>query len=43
VVAKCTRYADTPREVLELITYEGGGNVYRNQSGQGAGNGGNVN
>jgi hypothetical protein len=43
VVSRCTRHRETPRQVLELITYEGGGNVYRNQSGQGAGNAGNVN
>jgi len=43
VVSRCTKYADTPREVLELVVYSGGGNVYRNQSGQGASNGGNVN
>jgi hypothetical protein len=43
VVAKCTRHDDTPRQVLELITYTGGGTVYRHQSGQGASNSGNVN
>jgi hypothetical protein len=43
VVSKCTRHSDTPRQVLELLTYTGGGTVYRNQSGQGASNAGNVN
>jgi len=43
IVSRCTRHNDTPRQVLELITYTGGGTVYRNQSGQGASNGGNVN
>lgn len=43
VVSKCTRYPETPREVTELIYYSGGGNSYRNQSGQGAGNSGNAN
>jgi hypothetical protein len=43
VVSRCTKYTDTPRQVLELISYSGGGNVYRHQSGQGASNAGNVN
>ena len=43
IVSKCTRYPETPREVTELIYYQGGGNSYRNQSGQGAGNTGNSN
>lgn len=43
VISRCTKYTDTPREVLELVKFEGGGNVYRNQSGQGAGNTGNAN
>ena len=43
VVSKCTRFPETPREVTELIYYTGGGNSYRNQSGQGAGNTGNSN
>ncbi|HTJ45779.1 MAG TPA: hypothetical protein VL463_26935 [Kofleriaceae bacterium] len=43
VISKCTRYPETPREVTELIYYTGGGNAYRNQSGQGAGNTGNSN
>jgi len=43
IVSKCTRYPETPREVTELIYYKGGGNAYRNQAGQGAGNTGNAN
>lgn len=43
VVSRCTKYPETPREVLELVMYQGGGNSYRNQSGQGAGNSGNAN
>jgi hypothetical protein len=43
VVSTCLRYPETPREVTELIYYSGGGNSYRNQSGQGAGNTGNSN
>jgi hypothetical protein len=43
IVSTCTRYADTPRQVTELIHYKGGGTSYRNQSGQGAGNTGNTN
>ncbi len=43
VISSCTRYPDTPREVLELIKYEGGGAIYRNQSGCGSGNTGNCN
>jgi hypothetical protein len=43
VLSTCTMYPDTPQEILELVTYEGGGAVYRNQSGQGSGNTGNAN
>jgi hypothetical protein len=43
VKSSCTKYPDTPREVLELVSYEGGGSVYRNQSGSGGGNTGNEN
>ena len=43
VISRCTKYPDTPREVLELVIYSGGGSVYRNQSGQGSGNTGNAN
>ena len=43
IVSRCTRFPETPREVTELVYYTGGGNAYRNQSGQGAGNTGNAN
>jgi hypothetical protein len=43
VVSKCTKYAETPREVLELIVYQGAGMNYRDQSGGGSGNTGNQN
>ena len=43
IVSTCTRYPETPRQVTELIYYTGGGNSYRDQSGQGAGNTGNAN
>ncbi|RMH40618.1 MAG: hypothetical protein D6689_13245 [Deltaproteobacteria bacterium] len=43
VVARCIRYPTTPREVIELVRYEGGGAIYRNQSGQGSGNTNNAN
>jgi hypothetical protein len=43
IVARCTRYPDTPREILELVGYEGAGSVYRDQQGQGASNTGNTN
>lgn len=43
MVATCTKYPDTPREVLELISFSGGGTNYRNQSGQGAGGSNNAN
>lgn len=39
----CNKYPDTPRTIVELIQYQGGGYTYRNQAGQGAGNTGNVN
>ena len=43
VVSRCLKYPEMPRTVSELIEYEGGGNVYRNMSGQGASNTGNNN
>ena len=43
IVSKCLKFRDTPREILELILYEGGGTVYRNQAGQGSSNTGNAN
>ena len=43
LVSQCTRASESDRQVLELIAYDGGGTVYRNQAGQGAGNTGNIN
>jgi hypothetical protein len=43
IVSTCLRYPDTPREVLEMVSYGGGGFNYRNQSGQGAGGTNNAN
>jgi hypothetical protein len=43
VVSTCTRYPDTPRQVTELIHYQGVGNVYRAQAGHGPSNTGNAN
>jgi hypothetical protein len=43
VVSTCTRYGQTPRQVTELIHYQGVGNVYRSQSGNGPSNTGNSN
>jgi hypothetical protein len=43
MVATCLDYPDTPREVLEMISFSGGGTNYRNQSGQGAGGSNNAN
>ena len=43
IVSTCTKYPNTPRTILELVTYQSGGIAYRNQSGGGAGNTGNNN
>ena len=43
MISTCLRYPDTPREVLEMISFSGGGHNYRNQSGQGAGGTNNAN
>ncbi len=43
IVSKCIKYAESPREVLELVVYNIANQVYRNQSGQGSGNTGNAN
>ena len=43
IISRCTKYPNSPREVLELVQYKGQGNLYRNQSGQGSGNTGNTN
>jgi hypothetical protein len=41
--ALCTKYPDTPREVIHLVQFTGGGHAYRNQSGFGSGGSGNRN
>ena len=33
VVSRCTKYSDTPREVVELVEQSVGGQVYRSQEG----------
>lgn len=38
IVSRCIKYPDIPREVMELVAFEGMGSVYRNQQGQGQGN-----
>lgn len=43
MVATCTKYPDTPRQVMEMISFSGGGTNYRNQAGQGAGGTNNAN
>lgn len=43
VVSECLKFPDTPRKVLELVSYRGGGTYYRNQAGQGSSNTGNIN
>jgi len=43
MASSCIKYPDTPREVLELVSFTGGGFNYRNQSGQGAGGTNNAN
>ena len=43
IVATCTKFPDAPREVLELVMYEGGGALYRDQGRQGSGGTGNAN
>jgi hypothetical protein len=42
-VARCLANPEIPRELLELVSFEGAGNLYRDQSGQGSGNTGNAN
>jgi hypothetical protein len=43
VVARCEKYPDTPRTIVEMVSFTTAGFNYRNQSGQGAGNTGNTN
>ena len=42
-VARCTKNANTSREVVELLQVAGGGHLYRNQAGGGAASTGNQN
>jgi len=39
VVARCTKYAETEREVIELVQFNGGGSCYEAQFGGCGGNG----
>jgi hypothetical protein len=39
VVSTCTKYPDTPKQVMELVQYNGGGNCYQSQQGGCGGNG----
>lgn len=43
IVSRCTKFGDMKRTVMELVTYQGGGNLYRNQAGFGPGGTGNKN
>ena len=43
VVSRCIKYADTPKEVEELVEYSGGGTNYRTQQGLGRYSSGNNN
>ena len=39
IVATCTKYSDTPKQVVELVKYTGGGTCYQSQEGGCGGNG----
>ncbi len=43
LISKCIKYPDDPREVIELVLFTSGGNMYRNQADQGAGSTNNAN
>ncbi len=43
MVSTCTKYGDTPRQVMEMINFSGGGFCYRNQANQGCGGTNNAN
>jgi len=43
VISKCLMNADTSKEIMEMVSFGGGGTNYRNQMGQGAGGTNNVN
>ena len=36
IVSRCTKYADSTKEVEELVEFSGGGSTYRQQKGFGA-------
>jgi len=39
IVSTCTKYPDAPKQVMELVQYNGGGNCYQSQQGGCGGNG----
>lgn len=43
IVSLCTKYADTPKEVMELVEFSGGGTIYKTQLGNAGQGGGNTN
>jgi hypothetical protein len=43
LVSRCTRFNEVPREIVEMVFHDGAGAGYRDQSGQGSANTGNVN
>lgn len=43
MVSTCTKHPEAPREVLEMLSFGGGGTNYRNQLGQGGGGTNNAN
>jgi len=43
IISECLEFPQTPRKVLEFVSYQGIGESYRNQAGQGSSNTGNMN
>jgi hypothetical protein len=39
IMSECTKYPDTPKKVIELVKFAGGGNCYKGQEGGCNGNG----
>jgi type II secretory pathway pseudopilin PulG len=39
IISTCTKYPDTPKQVVELVKYAGGGTCYKSQQGGCNGNG----
>ena len=39
IISTCTKYPDTPKQVVELVKYAGGGTCYKSQEGGCNGNG----